>query len=274
MISIIVPVYNAPDDLRCCLESLAATLDHATEVVVIDDASPDTTIAPMLRELANWRGPRWNVIRQEKNRGFVATVNHGMRMTAGDVVLLNSDTRVTRGWLDRLQSCAASDKRIATITPLTNNGEIASFPMLCQNNPWPDDPDSIARACRESGSPVYPDAPTAVGFCMWIRRAAINALGYFDEAAFGRGYGEENDFSCRAAQAGWRNVICDDGFVAHRGGASFAPLGIQPNGKALEEVQRRFPDYLKSVREFIRTDPLKARRKQISECISAYNSIP
>jgi GT2 family glycosyltransferase len=65
------------------------------------------------------------------------------------------------------------------------------------------------------------DLPTAVGFCMYIRRACLDAVGLFDAERFGRGYGEENDFSRRATRAGWRNVLCADVFVFHAGGVSF-----------------------------------------------------
>ena len=71
---------------------------------------------------------------------------------------------------------------------------------------------------------------------MAVRRAAAESLGFFDEAAFGRGYGEENDFCRRAALAGWRNVLCEDAFVVHRGGQSFGPLGLRPGGTAMQRL--------------------------------------
>jgi len=263
---VIVPVYDAADDVARCLDSLAATLTPGVEVLLIDDASPDRRIAPLLQRTLARPGPRWRRLTNPENLGFVATANRGFAATQGDIVLLNSDTQVTSGWLDRLVTCAASDPRIATITPFTNNGEIASFPEFCRPNPWPSDPERIARACVAAGPPSYPDIPTAVGFCMYIRRAALDKIGPFDPI-FGRGYGEENDFSRRAAARGWRNVLCDDAYVAHRGNASFGLLGLKADRAALDLVTARHPDYRDLVSAFIATDPLAERRRKIKTAL-------
>ncbi|MFW5816852.1 MAG: glycosyltransferase family 2 protein, partial [Wenzhouxiangella sp.] len=173
--------------------------------------------------------------------------------------------QVSDGWLEAMLDCARSDARIASITPLTNHSEIASVPAFCRPNPWPDDPQHWARAACESGPATYPDIPTAVGFCMYLRRAAIDEVGGFDEIAFGRGYGEENDWCCRATAAGWRYVLCDHAFVAHQGGASFGPLGLAPGGAAMETLLTRHPDYMERVQAFIATDPFADRRAQITD---------
>jgi GT2 family glycosyltransferase len=261
MTTIVVPVFNAPESVARCLAALVGTLDPKQPVILIDDASTNPGIAPLLE-----RQPRqWTRVRNERNLGFVATANLGMTLAGNqDVVLLNGDTQVTTGWLQALEHCARSDPSIASATPLTNNGEIASIPDFCQANPWPDDPERWATACRESGAAQYPDVPTAVGFCMFMRRDAINEIGLFDEAAFGRGYGEENDWCMRAIEAGWRHVICDAAYVAHEGGASFGPLGLAPGGEAMETLLARYPDYMDRVRAFIEADPLADRRQAIT----------
>ena len=104
---------------------------------------------------------------------------------------------------------------------------------------------------------------------MAIPRSAISHLGQFDEEAFGLGYGEENDFSMRARAAGLRNVLCDDVYVAHVGGRSFAPRGIRPGGQAMKKLLERHPGYLELVQSFISADPLAKRR---NELISALRS--
>lgn len=259
--AVVVPVFNAFDQTRRCLEALAASQNDAqAQVIVIDDASTDPKISALLDDLPDG----WVYLSNERNLGFVATVNLGIALAGrADAVLLNSDTRVTSGWLDALLKCAASDDRIASITPLTNHGEIASLPAFCRPNPWPDDIDAWAQAARESGPATYPEVPTAVGFCMYLRRAAIDEIGAFDELAFGRGYGEENDWCCRATAAGWRHVLCDHAFVAHEGGASFGPLGLKPGGAAMEKLLARHPDYLERVQLFIEQDPMAKRRDEI-----------
>ncbi|RFF29044.1 glycosyltransferase family 2 protein [Wenzhouxiangella sediminis] len=268
MTVVVVPVFNAPDATRRCLAALESTLDRRQPVIVIDDASDDPAIPELFASL-----PRnWTQVRNESNLGFVASANLGMTMATGqDVVLLNADTQVTPGWLTALERCARGNDRIASVTPLTNNGEIASIPEFCRPNPWPNDPERWATACRESGPALYPEVPTAVGFCMFMRRAAIDEIGLFDEAAFGRGYGEENDWCMRAIEAGWRHVICDDAYVAHEGGASFGPLGLKPGGEAMETLLARYPDYMDRVRAFIEADPLANRRQAILSRYRALN---
>lgn len=264
---VIIPVHNAAGALASCLESVRLTVPQTAEVLILDDASDDPAIKPLIREFLGQAGPAWRMEQQSRNLGFVATVNRGMQMTESDVVLLNSDTIVTEGWLQGLQRCLASSDDIATATPWTNNGEIVSLPRFCAPNPVPGQLPDIARIIATTGNPAYPELPTAVGFCMAISRAAINVLGFFDEALFGLGYGEENDFSVRARAAGFRNVLCDDVYVAHVGGCSFLPRGLSPNQESMQRLLSRHPDYLVGVETFIAADPLSRRREELLQAI-------
>ncbi len=260
---VIVPVHDGWDVLQACLASLWRTVQPPHRAELVDDASKDPRVRPLLVEFAARDPARFALHAQDRNLGFVATVNAAMARTRDDVVLLNSDTVVTDGWLERLAACRASDPRIATATPFSNNAEICAFPDFCAPNPMPDDPDAIARACREAGPPEYPELPTGVGFCLYIRRAALDAIGDFDAATFDRGYGEENDFCRRAAGHGWRNVLCDDAYVAHVGNISFGALGLGPGGGNAARLSARYPDYNRRVADFIAADPLRARREAI-----------
>jgi len=259
--AVIVPIYNAAAVLRDCLESLRRTLTADDQLILIDDASSDPEIGALLATFADQAPCPLRLERNARNLGFVRTVNLGMALTRADVVLLNSDTVVTKGWLQRLQQAAQSSARIATVTPFSNHAEICSFPLFCQQNPLPVDPEQTA-AQLAALTPQYPELPTAVGFCMLIRRAALVELGDFDAATFGRGYGEENDFCRRALGHGWRNVLCDNAYVVHRGGVSFAATGEKPGGEALRRLSARYPGYNAAVAEFIRCDPLAEIRRQ------------
>jgi len=260
MTVIILPLFNAAHEARRCIEALEATVEEEQGVIVIDDASTDPAIADLLENLPS----SWVRVRNRENMGFVATANLGISLSSpADALLLNSDTEVTPGWLEAILDCAHGDERIASVTPLSNNAEIASIPDFCRANPWPSAPERWAQACRASGPPDYPDVPTGVGFCLFLRRACLDAIGAFDEAAFGRGYGEENDWCMRASNAGWRHVLCDAAYVAHAGGASFGPLGLAPNGDAMDVLLQRHPDYMDRVRAFIAADPMAARRQRI-----------
>jgi GT2 family glycosyltransferase len=258
-VDVVVPVYNAPDDLRRCVASVLARTPALARLVLIDDGSTDSGVAAYFDELRARGDSRIELLRNDRNLGFTATANRGFAHSHRDVVLLNSDTIVTRGWLDALVACAASDPRIATVTPFSNNAEICSFPRFCEVNPVPDDPDRIADALRRAAVPMYPDLPTGVGFCMFVRRAALDAIGVFD-LAFGAGYGEENDFCLRAAHAGWRNVLADDAFVVHSGGRSFEGRKAELGARNLALLTARYPHYEPMVRDFIAADPLRPIR--------------
>ena len=266
---IIVPVFNALDHLETCLESITRTVPADTRVLLIDDASTDLRVRSVLQSWVNEATPHRQLLVHEKNMGFVATANHGMRLADTDVVLLNSDTQVTRGWLQHLADCLGSDSSIATATPWSNNGEIVSIPTFCAPNPVPESPDTIASAIASCGKPNYPEMPTAVGFCMAISLLSIKRVGLFDEETFGRGYGEENDFCQRVEQAGLRNVLCDNAYVVHHGGASFGPLGLKPDESSMQRLLAKHPDYQDKVMEFIHKDPLAPRRQEILDCLQS-----
>lgn len=260
-LTVVVPVFNAPDATRRCLRALRRTLtdDHA-RVIVIDDASTDPAIPELL---AAECAPDWHRERQPENLGFVGTVNRGMAWAGeDDVVLLNSDTVPAGAWLDAIRRCATRCPDAASITPWTNNGEIVSLPTFCVSAPVPEDVERWAAACA-ANAPVYPELPTAVGFCMYLRRACLDAVGDFDAETFGKGYGEENDWCMRATRAGWTHRLCDDAFVAHEGQASFGPIGLKPGEDSMQRLLGLHPDYLERVMAFIRSDPLAALRERV-----------
>ena len=264
--TVILPVYNAPAALDRCLTSLrqyGSAIDH---LQIIDDASPDPQIAELLASLAPFAFP-FSIQRNPNNLGFVGTVNAGMDATADDVLLLNSDTVVTDGWLEAIHRCAASDARIASITPFSNNAEICSFPEFCVANPEPADPELISAALKRVSAASYPDLPTGVGFCMWLRRDALKAVGAFDQATFGRGYGEENDWCMRSAAHGWRHVLCDDAYVIHQGGQSFSAEGLAPGGENLQRLLARYPHYNALIASFIQADPLASSRQALAAAL-------
>ena len=150
---VVVPVFNAFEHLQVCLDSVARTVPADTGVLLIDDASTDTRVQPLLQSWVGQDETNRELQINEENQGFVATANRGLRGARTDVVLLNSDTRVTPGWLESLAMCLASDPAIATATPWSNNGEIVSMPDFCINNPPPENADDVARAIRRCGQP-------------------------------------------------------------------------------------------------------------------------
>src|SRR5438477_1431673 len=261
-IDIVIPIYNAADDVRRCVESVLAHNHDDCRITLIDDGSPDPGVRALFGELRERRLPQLALLRNERNLGFTATANRGMLNSSADVVLLNSDTLVTADWLGAIRRCAASDSRIGTITPFSNNAEICSFPDLCVDTPVTDQASSetTAVAIARAAVPTYPDLPTGVGFCLFIRRALIDEIGVFD-VAFGVGYGEENDFCLRAARNGWRNVLADDAFVVHVGGRSFVGQKVHLSPRNTAVLLERHPHYTRMVEDYIKRDPVAPLRE-------------
>ena len=264
-IDVIVPVYRNLSLTRRCIQSLrSASQATPYELVLIDDSSPEPELEDYLASLGGL--PHVTLLENKHNLGFVASVNLGMSLhPERDVVLLNSDTEVANDWLDRLRSCALSRREIGTVTPFSNKATICSYPDFCRENDLPHgiglgDLDRIFRRVN-AGTVVA--IPTAVGFCMYIKRACLDQVGLFDAERFGKGYGEENDFSMRAEEKGWLNVLCADTFVFHQGGASFQSEKTGLQARASEVLRALHPDYEEKVRRFIIRDPLKELRQVI-----------
>jgi hypothetical protein len=233
---------------------------------VIDDASPEPGIATWLDELAAQQ--RIELLRNASNLGFVHSVNRGLALHPDrDVVLLNSDAEVANDWLDRLRACAYRTQDIGTVTPFSNNATICSYPFEGWTGPTPGSLGlaGLDRLFAEVNAGRSVELPTAVGFCMYIRRACLDAVGIFDAERFGRGYGEENDFSLRAREGGWRSVIAADVFVFHQGAVSFAGERETLTAAGTVALLERHPGYSRSVDAFHAADPLHPLRCAIDE---------
>lgn len=265
-VDVIVPVYRGLDDTRRCIESvLASRCKTPFRLVVINDATPEPALAQWLQSLQG-QDERLVLLENPENLGFVGTVNRGMAFSdTHDVLLLNSDTEVANNWLDRLRDAAYCDRKVASVTPFSNNATICSYPRFCEDNQLPEGYD-VARldalfSRTHPGAVV--DIPTAIGFCMYIRRDCLDQVGLFDVDNFGKGYGEENDFCCRAHAAGWRNLHALDTFVLHSGGVSFGASKTPRERAAMETMRRLHPRYEQTVHDFVTADPARVYRLQI-----------
>ena len=264
ILDIVVPVYRGEAETRACLESvLAAPARRPFEVVVIDDASPEPAISGWLRALA--AEGRITLIAHSDNRGFVASVNEGMRLhPARDVVLLNSDTEVAGGWLDRLWAHFEADASIGTATPFSTNATICSYPRTLAANAMPpgETTASLDAAFAAANAGRCVDIPTAVGFCVAITRRALDRVGLFDVERYGAGYGEEVDFCMRAARAGFRNVLAGDVFVMHVGEVSFGGTGAGRRAQAQATVDALYPEFQQRLAVFLPSDPPRMLRRR------------
>lgn len=222
MVDIIVPIYNAYDDLQRCLESIYKYTNlKKNRLLLINDNSTDERIKLYLNKQIQ---EHVLVIHNDTNKGFSNNINLGIEQSKeNDVLLLNSDTVVTSGWTEKIVECAYSSNIIGTVTPLSNNATLCSVPIFCEENILPEhiSIDQIAKIVEKCSLKRYPRITVAHGFCMFIKREVINTIGNFDAETFERGYGEENDFCNRAEQMGYIHVMCDDTYIFHSGTKSF-----------------------------------------------------
>ncbi|MBI3493623.1 MAG: glycosyltransferase [Acidobacteria bacterium] len=270
-IDVIVPIYNAADDLAACIAGVARHTRCPFRLVLINDGSTDSRVAWWLDGIRG-AAARLIVIDRPDNRGFVRTVNEGFALSPdADAVVLNSDTIVSAGWLEKMAAVARSRPDVATVTPLTNNGTICSVPIALEDNALPAgyDVDSFAALVETTSFKIFPEAPTGVGFCMLITRRALDAVGPFDATAFGDGYGEENDFCQRAMRAGLVNLIADHTFVYHKGRASFGERGDGLIARNLETLTAKHPAYDADVARFCRNHPLRGFHVYLGYTIAA-----
>jgi len=264
-VDVIIPVYDAREETLRCLDSVLRSENQTPfEIIVIDDAGHDRKLQRSLEKLS--RDGAISLIRNESNLGFPGTVNLGLALHVDrDVVILNSDTLVHGAWLDRLRQAALGDWNVATVTPFTNHGEICSYPMICQTQPMPSEED-LARLddlAARSNDGLTTTLPTAVGFCMYIRRPVLNEIGDFDATRFRRGYGEENDFCLRARAHGYRNLLAANVFVGHEGGSSFRDSKQELIEKGLQQLRSLHPGYEGEIHRFIAADPIRWLRRRM-----------
>lgn len=260
-VSVIVPIYNAPDDLEICIERLVRHTSKDIEIILIDDASTDPRIKKILESANKYKNFR--IFKNQSNLGFTRTVNRGIELAGNnDVVFLNSDARVTPRWLEGLKAALSTDAKIATVTPMSDRAGAFSAPNIGNENNLPKGvrEEDYAIAFRRRSFGFYPTVPTGNGFCLYVRRKCIDELGPLDAEAFPRGYGEENDFCMRARAAGWRNVIDDRTYIFHDRNKSFGEAKTELMAAGRRIVDERFPDYKKSTSVFTKSVQINLAR--------------
>ncbi|HZP48883.1 MAG TPA: glycosyltransferase family 2 protein [Vicinamibacterales bacterium] len=237
MLSIIIVSYNACADLERCLESLRAApprIDH--EILVVDNGSTDASVA-VARARSDVR-----VIENRTNVGFAAANNVGIRASRGDLLLLlNSDTVVPAGALDRLVAELMADASAAVAGPrlvdAAGRAELSFGPMISPLNEWRQkrrrrDAAAVERLTRRR---AYPDWVS--GACLLVRRADADAVGLLDERFFM--YTEDVDFCAAIRARGRRILFAPAAEVVHLRGRSAASAPAATN-RAYRQSQLAF----------------------------------
>jgi GT2 family glycosyltransferase len=257
-IDIIVPVYKSVHLTTRCLNSLA---DHINEIassdprlIVINDSPGESDVHRMLESFAS-RHAYVTVLENERNLGFVKTVNRGLEIACNagrDVILVNADTETFDDTLKNLVDAAYSDPQIGFASPRSNNASFCSLPH-CNGGAMADPGESYRRWKFLSRTmPVVHFTPTAVGFYLFIKNTVIANFGILDPE-FGVGYEEENDLIFRANKVGYRAVLVNSAFAYHAGSASFSLLDMDlkaHQGANLQKMAQRHAEFLPLVRRY------------------------
>ncbi len=258
IIDVIIPVYNGYKFLTPLFDSIERNTTTPYRLIVVNDASPDERVKPLLLERLE-KHPSSIFIDHEANLGFVKSVTEAYSHTSSHFLILNTDTEVPSYWIERLMHPILNMERVASTTPFTNSGQIASFPnFIADNNIFEGmSVDALDQHFKQvNPENFYTQVPTGVGFCMGVNYDLIQDIGFFVEKEFGRGYGEENDWCQRAIRAGYKNLMVPNLFVYHKHGGSFS---AEDKAKLMKEnaikLLHKHPNYDKDVANYVAKDP-------------------
>lgn len=277
-VEIVVPVFNALPETLACLDSLGRSSTVPILVRLIDDGS-DRQVYDALEHYS--RDKPWiQLERFAQNKGYTFAADYGIRNARADwVVLLNSDTIVTRGWLEGMLQCARSDPAVAFVGPLSNAASYQSVPELYDaSRKWKVNrlppgitPDDMADIVRRLSTKGYPKVPLLNGFCTLMKRDTFVELGGLNPTAFPAGYGEENDLCLRALKAGVKLAVADDVYVYHVKSASFGNARrseLTKGGNSALKKLHPDVDIAELTNRFRETPELVALRKSVAAELS------
>jgi O-antigen biosynthesis protein len=231
-VDVIVCVHDALEDLRACLWSLLAKTGRRFRLIIVNDGSEEATTR-FVRAFADRHPAATLLHREQPPHGYTIAANRGLEASAGDyAILLNSDTVVAPGWLERILAHGEAHATVGILGPLSNAASHQSVPETRDGSAWAvnSPPDWLTvdgmGLIVERGAPrTNTRLPFLNGFCYAIKRAVIDAVGLLDEEHFATGYCEENDYSQRARAAGFELAVVDDAYVHHAKSRSFGAYG-------------------------------------------------
>lgn len=247
--SIVIVVCNVLEMTKQCINSVLEYTKTPFEIIIVDNGSSDDTpqYLQSLQELTvDGTLCGIKVVTNTMNFGFPKAVNQGIAQAAKDteyILLLNNDTIVTPGYLNRLLRVFTEDDKIGIVGPGSNNCSGAQ--QVAQTDYT--DTESLLRFANNFAR-IYLNVSMPierlVGFCMLIKYALIVEIGNFDEV-FGTGNFEDDDFCTRAAQVGWSLRIAGDVYIHHFGQQTFQAVGIDYNSLMRDNWQKylaKYPD--------------------------------
>ena len=207
----IVLAWNGREDLPECLQSLQAQQFDDWEILVVDNGSTDGS-AEYVRD----HYPHVRLVCNEKNLGFAAGSNRGLRAATGDVlVLLNQDTAVRPGWLQALVDALAENPGCGVVgaKALYPDGRIQHAGGFVTSRG-----EASHHGYREQDSGQFDEqreVDFVTGAALAISRAALERIGELDEG-FQKAYYEDVDWCYRAREVGYRILCVPKAILVHK----------------------------------------------------------
>jgi GT2 family glycosyltransferase len=227
LVSILIVNWNGADLLPACLNSLRKQKYKSIEIIINDNNSTDNS----LEVIKKYKDII--VIKSKDNFGFAGGNNIALKKAKGKyVLLLNTDTVVTKDFLEKLVISMESDPTLGVVQPK----------FFYDNDDFPEKNiiNSIGAYLTNTGFLYYPgygkkdkraiynkksEVFSAYGACMLIRKDVIDKVGLFDNDYFL--YFEETDFCMRVWLSGWRIEYIPGIVIYHKGGVSTKKQGME-----------------------------------------------
>lgn len=236
--SIVVLAYNGLDEVtQPCIKSiLKNTPVGSYELILVDNASSDGTAAYF--EELNSQHDHVVLCLNQHNKGYAGGNNDGMRLAKGAyVVLLNNDTLVPPGWLDRLLKLLKTNENVGLVGPVTNSAGNEQRIEIASLNESNFEEMAAHYIARQQGQWFTTER---LGFyCVAMKRAVMERVGFLDER-FGLGMFEDDDYCIRARKAGFALAVIEDCFVYHKGSVSFGKLSVDTYRELFERNRTLF----------------------------------
>jgi GT2 family glycosyltransferase/2-polyprenyl-3-methyl-5-hydroxy-6-metoxy-1,4-benzoquinol methylase/glycosyltransferase involved in cell wall biosynthesis len=238
LVSVLIVTFNSREFLRPFFESISRhTAYPRYELVCVDNASRDGT-ASVLRGYAG-RDTRIKVICADANLGFAAGNNLAARHASGEyLVLLNPDTIVTPGWLERLLRPMRRDPGVGLVGPVTNFSGNETKVNVDYHN-LAEMEGFAARVARENYGRVM-EVEVLPLFCAMTSAKIWEEVGGGLDERFELGMFEDDDLCHRVRQAGYRIIVAEDTFIHHFGNGSFAQLAPDFIQTLFDKNRQRF----------------------------------
>jgi GT2 family glycosyltransferase len=244
---LVIVSFNTCKYLKECLDSIRENSGSYQEyrIWIVDNGSIDHS------DLEIKKRPWVTGIMNRTNRGYGSACNQGIKAGSGRYIfLLNSDIKVTPGWMVPLTDTLASAPDIGVVGPrLVNPEGLLVGTGVVGTNAQP-----IIRGWAERDDPRKYSKPEAVlsvcGACMGIKRSLLPVLGFFDEQYFH--YFEETDYCYNTRYHGYNVIYCPDSKVIHRVSGSCRNYRVlnEYYRKAYDYFQKKWADFLKDPRQY------------------------